>query len=56
MCDPVIMYNVQLIKYGYYLELVPIHVGLKGQLYLAQGNALGVRIPPLFRRPDRAAT
>ena len=29
---------------GNYLELVPIHLGLKGQLNLAQGNPLGVRI------------
>ena len=29
---------------GNYLELVPIHLGLKGQLNLAQGNTLGVRI------------
>ena len=32
-------------KEGNYLGLVPIHVGLKGQLHLAQGNTLGIMIP-----------
>ena len=42
-------------KLDNYQGLVPINVDLKGQLHLAQGNTLGVRIPLPFQRPDRAA-